>query len=146
MKQYNNIQFDSERSRFEAIVEMRCPQCRQGKMFKYGNGRIDKFDDMHKNCPVCNLHFEVEPGFWYGAMFVSYGFSILILLLLGLTIYWGFGDPSIWGYILPIPVVSLLAVPFNFRMSRSVFLHLFGFVKYRAELRQISTLNTEQVN
>ena len=138
MKQYNNIQFDSERSRIEAMIEMRCPQCRQGKMFKYGNWRLDKFDDMHKNCPVCNLHYEVEPGFWYGAMFVSYGFSILILLLLGLTIYWGFGDPSVWGYILPIPVVSLLAVPFNFRMSRSVFLHLFGFVKYRPELGQIS--------
>lgn len=134
MKDYQNIQFDNQRSRFQAITEMRCPQCRQGKMFKYSNWRIDKFDDMHQNCPVCNLHFEVEPGFWYGAMFVSYAFSILILGILGLIIYWGFGDPSIMGYIIPIPIVSLLAVPFNFRMSRSVFLHLFGFVKYKPEL------------
>jgi uncharacterized protein (DUF983 family) len=126
MNEYQNIKLDVERSKTRAMIEMRCPQCRQGKMFKYPNWRIDKFDEMHDNCPVCGLHFEVEPGFWYGAMFVSYGFSIAILAIMGIVIYWGFNDPSVLGYIVPIPIVSLIAVPFNFRMSRSVFLHLFG--------------------
>ena len=133
MNEYQNIKLNTERSKTRAMIEMRCPQCRQGKMFKYSNWRIDKFDEMHENCPVCGLHFEVEPGFWYGAMFVSYGFSIAILAIMGIVIYWGFNDPSVLGYIIPIPIVSLIAVPFNFRMSRSVFLHLFGFVKYKPE-------------
>jgi hypothetical protein len=34
-------------------------------------------------------------------------------------------------YIVPITILSLLTVPFNFRISRAVFLHLFGFVEYK---------------
>jgi uncharacterized protein (DUF983 family) len=127
----------ANRTKFQAIVQERCPQCREGKMFQYPLYRVDKFDKMHDNCPTCNLKFEVEPGFWYGAMFVSYGFSIAILGILGVILYWFFNDPPIMGYIIPITVVSLLSVPFNFRMSRSLFLHLFGFVKYRPNFHKV---------
>ncbi|MFC0184097.1 Protein of unknown function [Pseudarcicella hirudinis] len=135
MSEYKNLKFDVERSEFRAMMGEKCPQCRQGNMFKYPLWRVDKFDKMNENCPVCNLRFEVEPGFWYGAMFVSYGFSILLLILLGVVIYWFFNDPPVMGYVVPITIISLLAVPVNFRISRSVFLHLFGFVKYKADLR-----------
>lgn len=134
MSQYQTLKLDSHPSRFQAIAEGRCPQCREGKMFKYPFFRVDKFDQMHSNCPVCNLRYEVEPGFWYGAMFVSYAFSILILAVLGVVLYWFFNDPPIMGYIIPITVISLISVPFNFRISRSIFLHLFGFVKYKPEV------------
>ncbi|MFC0184884.1 Protein of unknown function [Pseudarcicella hirudinis] len=120
-------------SRLQAIIEEKCPRCRQGKMFEYPFLRVDKFDKMHEFCPVCNLRFEVEPGFWYGAMFISYGFSVGLLIVLGVVIYWFFNDPPIMGYIIPITVISLLAVPFNFRLSRSVFIHLFSFVKYKPQ-------------
>ncbi|WP_044172064.1 DUF983 domain-containing protein [Flectobacillus major] len=133
MTDHQGLKLDTECSRFRAIVEERCPQCRKAKMFQYPLWRVDKFDKMHNNCPVCNLRFEVEPGFWYGAMFVSYGFSVLLLVILGVMIFYVFNDPPIIGYIVPITVVSLLAVPFNFRISRSVFIHLFGFIKYRPQ-------------
>ena len=123
-----------EISKLRAIAEARCPQCRQGKMFKYPLYRIDKFDKMHDNCTKCGLRYEVEPGFWFGAMFISYAFSVMILVVLGVVLFWGFNDPPILGYIIPITVVSLLAVPFNFRISRSVFIHLFGFIKYKPEV------------
>ena len=46
---------------------------------------------MHHHCPVCNESFERETGFYYGAMYVSYGLTVgfgvglflLITLLLG---------------------------------------------------------------
>ncbi len=117
-------------SKIAATIELKCPRCRTGKMFSGSVFNIKQFDKMHEQCPNCNLKFEVEPGFWYGAMFVSYGFSILILIVLGATLYYFFNDPSIWVYITAITLVSLLAVPLNFRLSRSVFLHLFGFIKF----------------
>ncbi|MDZ7896486.1 MAG: DUF983 domain-containing protein [Arcicella sp.] len=127
----NNIKLDIEHSKFMAISKGLCPQCREGKLFKYPLSNIRKFAEMNTNCPVCNLRFEVEPGFWYGAMFVSYANTILVLVILGVGMFYLLNDPSTLQYILIITIASILFVPFNFRISRSIFLHLFGFVKYR---------------
>ena len=126
-----NIKLDVAPSRFMAMSKGLCPRCREGKMFKYPLSKITKFAEMNENCPVCGLKFEVEPGFWYGAMFVSYANTILLLVVLGVGIFYLFNDPSTLSYIVVITVASLSFVPFNFRISRSVFLHLFGFIKYK---------------
>lgn len=126
-----NLKLDGEPSKLMAMAKGLCPRCREGKMFKYPSSRISKFAEMNENCPVCGLKFEVEPGFWYGAMFVSYANTILLLVVMGIGIFYLFNDPPTLYYILVITIVSILFVPFNFRISRSVFLHLFGFVKYR---------------
>ena len=131
----DNVELYPEHSKFMAMSKALCPRCRTGKMFKYPLSKISKFADMNENCPVCGLKFEVEPGFWYGAMFVSYANTILLLVVLGVGIFYLFNDPSTLSYIAVITVASLLFVPFNFRISRSVFLHLFGFVKYKPTLR-----------
>jgi uncharacterized protein (DUF983 family) len=131
MEENTKLRLDVKRTKIQAIGEGRCPQCREGKMFMYPFWQISKFDKMHEHCPVCNLRFEVEPGFWYGAMFISYAINVAFLALLGVAIFVIFNDPPILYYIIPITVLSLAAVPFNFRVSRSVFIHLFGFVKYK---------------
>lgn len=128
-----NIKVDVENSKFMAMSKGLCPQCRQGKMFKYPVWKISKFAKMNENCPVCGLKFEVEPGFWYGAMFVSYANTILLLVFMGVGMFYLFNDPPTVYYIVTITVMSIVLVPFNFRVSRSVFLHLFGFVKYRGK-------------
>lgn len=131
----NNLKLHVEQSKFMAMSKGLCPQCREGKMFKYPLWKISKFAEMNENCPVCGLKFEVEPGFWYGAMFVSYANTILLLVIMGVGMFYLFNDPATTYYIVAITVVSVLAVPFNFRISRSVFLHLFGFVKYRGAIK-----------
>ena len=131
MESTRNIKLDVQRSKLAAISEGRCPQCREGKLFKYPFWRVDKFSEMHENCPICGLKFEVEPGFWFGAMFVSYANTIAMLVVLGVSIFYIFNDPPVLYYIIPVTILSLLTVPFNFRISRVVYLHLFGFVKYR---------------
>lgn len=131
MESAQNIKLVENRSKLVAMSEARCPQCREGKMFKYPFWRVDKFSEMNSNCPVCGLKYEVEPGFWFGAMFVSYANTIAMLVILGVSIFYLFNDPPVLYYIIPVTLVSLLTVPFNFRISRVVFLYLFGFVKYR---------------
>ena len=85
---------------------------------------------MYKNCPNCGLLFEIEPGFFIGAMYVSYAFSILILLLVGLLMYLFIGDPPIWAYAVCaiLPIVTLH--PVIFRYSRVLYLHIFGGIRY----------------
>ena len=46
-----------------SILQGKCPRCQSGKVFKYTTSNVRNFTDMNENCPVCGLHFEIEPGF-----------------------------------------------------------------------------------
>ncbi|MDW3192192.1 MAG: DUF983 domain-containing protein [Cytophagales bacterium] len=85
---------------------------------------------MHETCEVCGLRFEVEPGFFYGSMYVSYGFSVGIFLATWIGITLLIEDASIWTYIITVVVLAAIAYPFNVRLSRLIMLHAFGGVKY----------------
>src|SRR2546427_2942302 len=64
-------------ARLHAIIRQRCPVCFQGAMFR---GRFE----MSATCPVCGHRFEREPGFFQGAMYVSYGIGIVYIGVLAI--------------------------------------------------------------
>lgn len=119
-----------KRNKLEIILKGKCPRCHSGEMFKYKAYNLRKFDEMHENCPVCDLRFEREPGFFYGAMYVSYAFSVALFVILGTLIYNVLGDPDIWVYASIIFGTVLGLLPLLFRYSRIIYLHVFGRVKY----------------
>ncbi|MCY7349856.1 MAG: DUF983 domain-containing protein [Cytophagaceae bacterium] len=125
-----------QRTKFQAMIGGRCPRCRQGKVFMAPWWQVTKFSRMHEHCPHCGLRYEVEPGLFFGAMFISYAISVGIMIGIGVLSFVIFNDPdNIWlYYIIPITVASLVAVPFNFRISRVIMLHLFSGVRYEENL------------
>ncbi len=127
------------RSSLSAISKGKCPRCRQGDMFTHNPFILKKIASMHESCTNCNLRYETEPGFYYGAMYVSYAFSVGILLANVITLYFLFNDPEIWVYITSVAISSTILYPLVFRYSRIIFLHIFGGVKYRADLRNSTT-------
>jgi uncharacterized protein (DUF983 family) len=118
-------------NKLKAMVSGKCPKCEKGDVFQFPWWDLIRFSKMNKNCPTCNVHFEVEPGFFYGAMYVSYGFTILIMIIGGFSIYNWLNDPPVLYYIIPITLISLLFTPFNFRISRVFYLHLMSGIKFR---------------
>jgi hypothetical protein len=71
------------------------------------------------------MKFEVEPGYFYGAMYVSYVFVVGEMLNVGLFTYLITGnDTSPWLYISTIIGTILLLTPINYRYSRILLLHL----------------------
>ncbi len=56
-----------------------CPRCRKGDLFLKPL-ELGKPLAMHNNCQVCSQPFEPEPGYYYGAMFLSYIISVFLLL------------------------------------------------------------------
>lgn len=123
-------------SRFQSILEERCPKCRQGKMFSAPPYQIRNFDQMHANCPVCGLKFDIEPGFYTGAMYVSYAFSVAIFLITGFLLYLFFNDPDLIVYVLTTFAIVLFLFPFLYRYSRVIYLHLFGGIRYNPDNRK----------
>ena len=124
----------ARKSAWFAISNHKCPRCREGDIFKYSLlQKPGKFTETHQHCPHCNLRFEREPGFFYGAMYVSYALTMAILLGLTFMLYFFFGDPSAGVYIATVTVSIVLFVPVVFRYSRTLYLHVFGGVKYSKE-------------
>jgi hypothetical protein len=85
---------------------------------------------MNEHCPHCGLRFEVEPGYFYGAMYVSYAFSGGLALLLGFTLFYAFDNPSGWVYAIVVAIGVVLISPTNFRLSRVIWLHYVAGIRY----------------
>lgn len=117
-----------------ALVHEKCPRCRRGDMFKNSAWHLSKFDEMYENCPVCGLRYEVELGFYWGAMYVTYAFSVAIVVLVGVGLYFLANDPPTWVYLVSVAAVVLLLTPVMFRYGRITFLYFFGGVSYDPRL------------
>lgn len=102
-------------------------------MFISAKYDLKKFDKMYKQCSQCGLDFEVEPGFYTGAMYVSYAFSVAIFVIVGFFIYLFLNDPEIYVYVLSILFTLVVLFPVLFRYSRVIYLHLFGGVHYEPD-------------
>lgn len=78
---------------------------------------------MHKTCSECGQPFDPEPGFYYGAMFISYTFiGFLSLGIVGALIY--FGGLSVEMAFLILAFIIALIYLWNLRFSRSIWIHM----------------------
>ena len=111
-----------------AMWQYKCPRCRDEnvRLFKQPF-EISKPLDMESHCAHCGQNFEPEPGFYYGAMFLSYIISSFILLPIALILvfYFDWSDFAAMGFVILLGAVMFFRV---MRVSRSLWIHL--MVKY----------------
>ncbi|MDQ3072543.1 MAG: DUF983 domain-containing protein [Bacteroidota bacterium] len=112
-----------------AFVQGRCPRCRQGKVFVFPAYNW-RFQVMYERCPACDLKYEIETGFFWGSMYISYVLTVLIGLPLIIATYHLLHDPEVWVYLTILVIVLLITSPSMFRISRLIMLYLFGSIKY----------------
>lgn len=120
-------------SQFKDIITEKCPVCGESHVFtKKGNPFLFKMPKMKKECDVCGHKFEKEPGFFYGAMYVSYGLTILemapVFLISRLFV------ESYNGTIAIVGLCAFLLSTFNFRLSRMIWMYMFDSKKKKQEL------------
>jgi len=102
--------------RLAAVIALRCPRCLQGRVWR-------GFVTMNPSCPVCGLVFERESGYFAGAMVVSYALAAPILTAMVIAlITLARLDPVV--ALIVGNTAYLVLVPFIFRYSRVVWLHL----------------------
>lgn len=102
----------------------KCPRCGEGAVFKQPLLSIH-FADMHDSCPQCQATFQPEPGFYFGAMFVSYAITVALMVATSMVL-WLFFDVSTNVYIASFIIVTLLFSPLSYRWSRLLWLYWFG--------------------
>ena len=104
--------------RLWAILRQRCPVCLEGKMYA---GVLR----MHERCPACGHVFMREPGFFQGAMYVSYGMGLGLFLALALLASAMLGPRiGLVPALLIATLVYLPSVPLLFRYSRVIWAHI----------------------
>lgn len=120
--------------KFKAMLEAKCPRCRRGDIFQNSMYGI-KSQKMYEHCPNCGLKYEVEPGYFYAAMYVGYAINVALGVTVGILTYWITGeDKSPWIYIAAVLTASFLTAPINFRYSRVILLHLLSpKISYRPD-------------
>ena len=80
------------------------------------------FLTMNQECPVCGLVFEREPGYYTGAMVVSYAIAVPTFGLIVIALLLARVEAA--AALLVGGAVYLFLAPFIFRYSRVVWLHL----------------------
>ena len=109
-----------------SIVKCKCPKCQDSDLFTNQNVfALSQLFDMPDRCPVCGQDFQIEPGFYLGAMWVSYPVVIFLFILFMLLSHFGLGMHMI-GSIISASAALLLLSPFIMRYARVVFLHIFA--------------------
>lgn len=115
-------------SKLFSVLKNRCPQCAEAPFFESDN--ILKLK-MNKNCPNCGLNNEHEPGFYLGAMYVSYILAVGVALSTGLILYYGFkSDFTTILFFIAGMVISTSTI--NFRLSRLIWINI--WINYKPEL------------
>jgi uncharacterized protein (DUF983 family) len=83
-----------------------------GRIFRYSIFR--GFPKMGERCSICDLKFEREPGYFLGAMYISYvlGVSIMapIAALLWFLTGWWITKVTLWAAVLFLPLAPTITL------------------------------------
>jgi uncharacterized protein (DUF983 family) len=118
-------------SKLYSIFHMRCPRCHEGEFFVAHPYNLKKVGDLHPTCPKCGLKYEKEIGFYFGAMYVSYGMGValFVVMWLGFNLFFPYASTAL--QIAIISAVSLLVGPYFYALSKIIWANLFfGYDKH----------------
>ena len=120
-----------------SILTGTCPRCHEESMYLDKNPyHLGKIYKMHERCGHCNLKYKIEPSFFYGAMYVSYGvgiaFSIATFIIAKLFI-----GTSLLNTFIAIIGTLIVFMPIIMRVSRNIWINL--FIKYNPDVVKKNT-------
>jgi len=117
-----------------SIATNTCPKCNAGSFFKTSNPYdLKDFDKTNPSCSYCGESFIREPGFYIGAMYISYALTVAMTVtaFVGFVIIFNFEiEYVLAGLIFAI----LLLLPILFRTARIIWINI--FVNYDPEKRE----------
>ena len=110
-----------------SIVKNKCPHCHEGPFFNHNNPyNLTNFYKMDDSCKVCGEKFTREPGFFFGAMFISYALNVAWFVSAWVATI--FLLPNVENLLLIASIIigfGLLMAPLTYRLSRLMWINFF---------------------
>ena len=112
-------------SKLNSILTGSCPKCQNESMYSDKNPlHLSKVLKMNDHCSHCGLKYQLEPSFFYGAMYVSYGLNVAVGIAAFIVSFVFFGA-SIEQSFLAIVITLIVLFPFVLRLSRNLYINMF---------------------
>ena len=113
-----------------AIAGAKCPKCREGNLFPVSPFSYRKLTVINSRCAVCDASLVPEPGFYDGAMYISYAFSVALMVTSLVAINVLVAEPKLWMYLTTVVVLTIFLMPAMLRYSKTLYLYGVGKLKY----------------
>ena len=108
-----------------SILTGSCPKCHSESMYKVTNPyRLGSLFEMNERCSHCNTRYKIEPSFFYGAMYVSYGVGIAFAVAAFVIAFLIVGT-SLLSTFIAIVVTLIVFMPVIIRISRNIWINFF---------------------
>ncbi|MDU8885714.1 DUF983 domain-containing protein [Yeosuana sp. MJ-SS3] len=105
-----------------------CPKCHYESMYINKNPYILQDTlKIHDHCSHCKTKYRLEPSFFYGSMYVSYGVGIAFAVASFIISYLFLGTSLNLSFI-SIIITLVIFGPVIMRLSRNIWINL--FMKY----------------
>lgn len=118
-----------------AVLQGKCPACRKGNLFIAKNPfNLKKLGEVHDHCSNCGQRFSPEPGFYFGAAYVSYAINVALFIAISIAVTVLVEDPGIATYVTPIIIATIVLAPIIYRLSRVIWATM--FIPYGGEKKE----------
>ena len=122
----------SKGSKLYSILKFKCPHCHEGEFFKSANPYdLKSMSETYASCPNCSRKISIEPGFYYGAMYISYALGVAHIVaflifrsVLNLNL-------EFWNFIILVGTFLILLTPLYYALSKIIWANL--FIHYKLE-------------
>ena len=119
------LQMLKKGSKLNSILTGSCPRCQNESMYLDKNPlHFSKMLKMNEKCSHCGLKYQIEPSFFYGAMYVSYGLNVALGVAAFVISYLIFNS-SIKTAFIAIIISNVVLFPFVLRWSRNIYINMF---------------------
>ena len=119
-----------------AMLGAKCPRCREGGIFPVSVLSYRKLSDVHHSCPTCHAVLTPEPDFFYGAMYISYAFSVALVVNVMIIINFFMDNAPVSTYVLTVLVANIVLLPLMIRYSKVLYLYWLGKLSYDPNWRK----------
>lgn len=110
-------------SKAYSIFNIKCPKCHESDMFPTGSFSFNQPFKMKERCDKCYEDFFPEPGYYYGAMFVSYIFTAFFCIGFVLFVHWVLHWSTEVSFAILLAVLGIFFV-YIFRLARAFYINL----------------------
>ncbi|BDB51760.1 DUF983 domain-containing protein [Flavobacterium ammonificans] len=112
-------------SKLNSILTGSCPKCQNESMYEDKNPlHLGKVLKMNENCSHCGLKYQIEPSFFYGAMYVSYALNVAVGVAAFIIANVFLSLDLVQSFFAIIGMV-VLAFPFVVRWARNIYINMF---------------------
>jgi uncharacterized protein (DUF983 family) len=112
-------------TKFFSILKMRCPKCNKGRFYESHPYNLKKIGEVKKECNNCNLKYDMEPGFFQGSYYVSYGLGVALFVAIFVLKILILPELAYLSTLILMVVVLLILAPLLFALSKIIWINLF---------------------